>query len=259
MQSAWLVTCEHASRHVPRRYRPLLSGADAVIRSHRGWDAGALDVARALGERFRAPLVAGAQTRLLVDLNRSPGHRQLFSEYTRGLPSEQKNDLLAACHWPYRGCVEDLVGHRIAAEVFVFHVSVHTFTPRLHGKTREADIGLLYDPGRPVERRLACAWQGELRAALPGLTVRRNYPYRGIADGLVTHLRRRFVHFYAGIELELNQSGCRGSGSGRFVAAVAECLAATVSRGLPAARRRREPRSRGPIRRSRHRGASRPC
>ncbi len=40
----------------------------------------------------------------------------------------------------------------------------------------------------------------------PELRVRRNYPYAGKGDGLVTHLRRRFAPgAYVGIELEINQ------------------------------------------------------
>jgi hypothetical protein len=36
--------------------------------------------------------------------------------------------------------------------------------------------------------------------------VRRNYPYRGYADGLTTWLRKRYPDpAYAGIELEINQ------------------------------------------------------
>ena len=38
------------------------------------------------------------------------------------------------------------------------------------------------------------------------LRVRRNYPYRGDADGLTTTLRRRFPwQRYLGIEIEVNQ------------------------------------------------------
>jgi hypothetical protein len=36
--------------------------------------------------------------------------------------------------------------------------------------------------------------------------VRRNYPYRGYADGLTTYLRRRYArHGYIGVEIEVNQ------------------------------------------------------
>jgi predicted N-formylglutamate amidohydrolase len=85
-------------------------------------------------------------------------------------------------------------------------VAVHSFTPVLRGAVRDYGIGILYDPRRRRERALALAWQRQLRAALPGVGVRRNAPYRGDADGLTTALRReRPPRRYLGIELELNQ------------------------------------------------------
>jgi len=47
---------------------------------------------------------------------------------------------------------------------------------------------------------------GVRRVRVPGLRVRRNYPYRGAADGLTTHLRRQLGPRYLGVELEINQA-----------------------------------------------------
>lgn len=98
----------------------------------------------------------------------------------------------------------------------MFHLSVHSFTPTLDGQTRNADAGLLYDPGRPRERECCTAWQRAMRTADPRLRVRRNYPYRGVSDGLTTHLRRVFPpEDYLGIELELNQAIVARDGEAR--------------------------------------------
>ena len=89
----------------------------------------------------------------------------------------------------------------------VVHISVHSFTPRLRGVTRRADIGLLYDPGRRLETTLSLAWKRAFRRHAPRLRVRCNYPYRGTSDGLTRALRRRFgPRHYAGVEFELNQA-----------------------------------------------------
>jgi predicted N-formylglutamate amidohydrolase len=41
----------------------------------------------------------------------------------------------------------------------------------------------------------------------PGLAIMMNYPYRGVADGHTTALRRRFGdRGYLGLELEINQN-----------------------------------------------------
>lgn len=87
------------------------------------------------------------------------------------------------------------------------HVAVHSFTPVLAGKRRNADIGLLYDPASALERRIVTCWQSAIRRVDRGPAVRRNYPYRGTTDGLTTTMRNRFdPDRYAGIELELNQA-----------------------------------------------------
>jgi len=83
---------------------------------------------------------------------------------------------------------------------------VHSFTPRLRGHTRNADIGLLYDPARPVEQGFCREWAQ--RMGDEGcFRVRLNYPYRGTSDGFVTALRRELpASGYLGIEIEINQA-----------------------------------------------------
>ena len=202
-----LLTCEHGGHAVPARWRPLLRGHRRLLASHRGWDIGALRIARSLARRLDAPLVASTTSRLLVDLNRSLGHRKLFSELTRSLPSRERARLVER-HWrPHRAEVERRCERSIAAGRRVLHLAVHSFTPVLDGRVRDVDVGLLYDPDRTLERRICRSIQRELAQALPHLRIRRNQPYRGTADGLTTHLRRRFpAGAYAGIELELNQA-----------------------------------------------------
>jgi predicted N-formylglutamate amidohydrolase len=220
-----LLTCEHGGHSVPARWRPLFRGHRRLLASHRGWDIGALRAALALARRLDAPLVASTTTRLLVDLNRSLGHRKLFSELTRGLPSEERARLIER-HWrPHRAEVERRCARSIAAGRSVLHVAVHSFTPVLDGQVREVDVGLLYDPASRLERRIGGAMQRELARALPKLRVRRNRPYRGTSDGLTTHLRRRFgAGAYAGIELELNQALLGGKGEGGLLRAVADAV-----------------------------------
>src|SRR5688500_4394437 len=68
--STVVITCEHASQHVPRALRGL-GLPRAVLRSHEGRDPGALPVAGALARALGAPLLAGKWSRLVADLNRS--------------------------------------------------------------------------------------------------------------------------------------------------------------------------------------------
>src|SRR6185295_15997629 len=143
---------------------------------------------------------------LVVDLNRSPHHKNVLSEYTRVLSRGDRTAVMAAHYWPYRNAVQGAVDRAVAARRAVLHVSSHSFTPVLHGEVRNCDIGFLYDPARSGEVRFIDAWYDALHAAAPELVLRRNYPYRGTSDALVTHLRRRHGDgAYAGVELEVNQ------------------------------------------------------
>jgi predicted N-formylglutamate amidohydrolase len=203
---AFLITCEHGGNRIPARYRQLFRGRRALLDSHRGYDPGALVMAKALAAAFEAPLVISTVSRLLIDLNRSIGHSKLFSAATRAASAELRATIVGQHYRPYRAEVERLVGQAVARRRRVIHISSHSFTPVLDGKVRSADVGLLYHPGRQGEALLCASWKAALAAAAPELRVRRNYPYAGRGDGLTSHLRRRFPPgAYVGIELEINQ------------------------------------------------------
>ena len=201
-----LVTCEHGGNRIPRAYRRCFQGWERILDSHRGYDPGALALARDLARNCEAPLVAATVSRLLVELNRSTDHRQLFSERTAVLPPAVRSRILARYYHPYRGEVEGQVRRCAQAGKRVVHLSAHSFTPVLNGVERAADVGLLYDPRRSLERRLCERWSRLLAQRLAPLKVRRNYPYRGYDDGLPPFLRRQFPEeHYLGIEIEVNQ------------------------------------------------------
>jgi predicted N-formylglutamate amidohydrolase len=201
-----LITCEHGGNAIPALFRPLFAEHRALLNSHRGWDPGALMMAEALAAATRAPLVASTTSRLLVDLNRSIGHPQLFSPMTRAASREVKAQIVEQHYRPHRDAVENLVRQSVSSGHRVIHIASHSFTPELDGVVRQADVGLLYDPRRRAEVHLSTRWQASLAALHPELRVRRNYPYAGKGDGLTSHLRKQFGDSeYVGIELEINQ------------------------------------------------------
>jgi predicted N-formylglutamate amidohydrolase len=206
--SGWtlLLSCEHGGNQVPKHWRRLFAGHEAVLESHRGYDIGIAPFARWLAKELRAPLQLAETTRLLVELNRSPGHPVLFSGYSCSLDRPERDRLLELYYHPYRDAVQRQIDNLLQSGGRVCHVSLHSFTPELHGEVRNADIGLLYDPQRPLEKVFCLAWQAAIEQQRGGWRVRRNYPYRGAADSFVAHLRRHFpAASYLGCELEINQ------------------------------------------------------
>lgn len=206
MADTFLITCEHGGNKVPPEYRRLFQGQRALLDSHRGYDPGALVLARALASQFKGLLLTSTVSRLLVDLNRSIGNPRVFSAATRGQPAAFREGIVEQYYRPYRQQAERFVAQSIARGRRVIHISAHSFTPELHGKVRHADVGLLYDPARRGEVELCSRWKAALENLAPNLRVFRNYPYAGKGDGLASSLRRRHpAQRYVGIELEVNQ------------------------------------------------------
>lgn len=200
------MTCEHGGNRIPARYRPYFSGHEDLLQTHRGYDPGALPMARAFALALSAPLYYSTVSRLLIELNRSPHNVDLYSEITKPLPRPLKSEIAQRYYIPYRTEIENRIAQAIDQGRPVIHLSSHSFTPELNGKVRNADLGLLYDSKRPNERALCRRWQAALGQHAPALRVRMNYPYSGSSDGLTAALRKRFASGqYIGIELEVNQ------------------------------------------------------
>ncbi|MEW4563942.1 N-formylglutamate amidohydrolase [Bremerella sp. JC770] len=208
-----LFTCEHGGNRIPRKYAARFVQQEELLQSHRGWDLGALRTGTYFHQQVASQLFASRTSRLLIDLNRSESHPSLFSKLVSPPGDSERKELLETYYRPWRQEVSDWIAGQVRQKKFVWHLSFHSFTPVLDGEVRTAEIGLLYDPRRTPERTVCDFWRTGIRETLPGLRVRMNYPYRGVADGHTTALRKRFSEDqYAGIELEVNQQLYQQSG-----------------------------------------------
>ena len=200
-----MLTCEHASNKLPAAFKSAVPAE--VLKTHRAYDIGALAVFRKL-VKFAKPefYCEGKFSRLFVDLNRTITNKSAFSEYYDSLDkaTATKAKVQATAYWSeYRAAIEKFV--KANAKKEIIHLGIHSFTPELNGKVRNADIGILYDPTRPQERAYANVIKAEIKRLYPAMKVRFNYPYKGTSDGLTTTLRKKIGPRYAGIEIEINQ------------------------------------------------------
>ena len=187
-----LLLCDHASRHVPADLADLgLSQRD--LSSHIGWDIGAADLTRALAQRLDAAAVLATFSRLVVDANRRAEAPDLVAEVSdnvaipgnTGLVDEGRAQRLALYHAPYHDAIDTVMrSHRPGLRAVV---SVHSFTPRLHGEDRPWHLGILFDR----DDRLARALHAEL-AAEDGLVIGLNAPYAP-SDGVYYTVERHAV------------------------------------------------------------------
>jgi predicted N-formylglutamate amidohydrolase len=212
-----MLTCEHASNKLPAAFKKAVPAE--VLKTHRAYDIGAVQVFRKL-VKFAKPefYCEGKFSRLFVDLNRTITNKSAFSEYYDALEARNKSaakkaKVQATAYWQeYRAAIGKFVDSALKpktraarSEPEIVHLGIHSFTPVLNGKVRNADIGILYDPTRPQERAYANVIKAEIKRLYPAMKVRFNYPYKGTSDGLTTTLRKKFGQRYVGIEIEINQ------------------------------------------------------
>jgi predicted N-formylglutamate amidohydrolase len=208
-----IISCEHAVCTVPKAYQPLFVPHTHLLQTHRGYDRGALVVAKALHQAIGDYALYADYSRLLVDLNRSLFYPGLFSKITRVLPRRVKKDILDDYYFPYRRQLQDTIAAYIAQGAQVIHLSVHSFTPVLNNHVRHNNVSLLYDPKRHYEALFARCWKNQVKSLSPTLQPRSNYPYLGRNDGLTRFFRDLFFDAqYLGIELEINQKNISEDG-----------------------------------------------
>lgn len=201
-----IFTCEHASNVIPSKYKHLFLKKEKLLLTHRGFDHGTKELGIALGKSFKAPVVYGKFSRLLVDLNRSHGHKTAFSEMTKVLSKTHKREILEVYHYPHWEEIKSLIDKKIKNGHTVIHIGIHSFTPVLYNEVRNAEIGILYNSRRKKEAAFAKVWQQAFRDQSE-LRIRRNYPYDGKMDGLSTGMRKVFSEKnYLGFEIEVNHS-----------------------------------------------------
>lgn len=175
-----VLVCEHASNHIPARYRGLgLPPAD--LQRHIAWDIGAADLARRLSAMLDAPLFLSGYSRLLIDCNRPPRSATSIppkSEDTpipgnRALSQAEIERREAEIFTPFQDRIARFLDARAAAGRRSIILGIHSFTPVFLGVPRIWQAGVLY---REAAALGACLLAG-LRAD-PALTVGDNEPYR---------------------------------------------------------------------------------
>jgi predicted N-formylglutamate amidohydrolase len=147
---------------------------------HIAWDIGAADVAIRLAAALDAFAILQTYSRLVIDCNRRPGIPASIvriSESTR-IPGNEIVTIEAAAarereiFRPYHDRIRTELDTRQAQGRPTILISVHSFTPRFHGKQRPWHAGVLYNR----DARIASELLRFLRAE-PGLVIGDNEPY----------------------------------------------------------------------------------
>jgi len=204
-RSPLVLTCEHASYHVPDEYQGLGISGDE-IRRHIGWDIGARAVVQTLTQVLDAPAICSTYSRLLIDCNRDLSDHDLIVHHSDGTKVPLNNDLsveerhrrIERFYQPYHEAIDNLFSTRDREHLTL--LSIHSFTPVLGKSERRFDLGILFDHYEDLAQEVG------QRLAYSGSAVRYNEPYSGY-DGLIfsarTHGQRHGVVY---LEIEINNS-----------------------------------------------------
>lgn len=205
----FLLTCDHASRAVPRHMKRL-GLAEKDLGRHIAWDIGAAEVTRYLAERLDAPAYLAGYSRLVIDCNRpltSPTSIPPLSDGTEIPANRAVSHAEAAARadsvfWPYHRQISGTLDRLLAAGEIPLFVAVHSFTPHLNGgPARPWQIGLLWEH----DGRLVAPLRAALGAIVPGICIGENEPYAIIGPSdysIPEHGQRRGLPH---IEIEIRQ------------------------------------------------------
>ena len=182
--SAFLLTCDHASRRIPQALGTL-GLTERELATHIAWDIGAAAVARSLSQQLDAPVILQNYSRLVIDCNRQIDASDsivLSSDCVRIPGNEALGDSAAEARrteifHPYHDALRSMLGQRVRVGRPTIVIAVHSFTPIMRGAARPWHAGLMYR-----RSSFAPVFLQTLRQNTH-LQIGDNEPY-GIADGI---------------------------------------------------------------------------
>ncbi len=212
-----LLTCDHASRAVPRALGGL-GLAPELLEQHIGWDIGAAAVTRLLSRALTAPAILAGYSRLVIDCNRDPADASSIPEISdgiavpgnRGLSAAARAARRAACFAPYHRAIAAHLDALVAAGQVPALLSIHSFTPVMGGRARPWHVGILWDADPRIPLPLLAALGADASLVVgdnepysarepAGYTVRHHAVARGLPH-VAIELRQDLVASAAGAE-----------------------------------------------------------
>ncbi|WP_342077999.1 N-formylglutamate amidohydrolase [Yoonia sp. SS1-5] len=175
----WIISCDHASNHVP----DWVSGGDLGLpaedmQRHIAYDIGAAAVATGLAAALDSPALLSRFSRLVIDPNRGERDPTLLMQLNDGsiIPgnrfadASEKARRLEKLYHPYHAAYAALAQTRDRPVI----CAIHSFTRQYKGRApRPWEVGVLYGP----DPRLAKPF---LQACIAqGWCVGDNQPYQG--------------------------------------------------------------------------------
>mgnify|MGYP002631326445 FL=1 len=200
----WLVTCDHATNHVP----DWVAGGDlglpaADMGRHIAYDIGAAGVTRHLAALLDSPTILSRFSRLVIDPNRGEDDPTLLMRLYDGtiIPANRHagpQDLaerLDRLYRPYHDAYADLAAKMQRPVI----CAIHSFTPRLRSRApRPWEVGVLFAHDDLLAKPFIAACRAQ------GWCTGENEPYAGHLPGDAID-RHALQHGRPNVLIELRQ------------------------------------------------------
>ncbi len=216
-RSSLILLGEHAGFGIPESYNKM--GVDPLVfrrDPNFGGDKGVRRILFRAAKELGLPAIMGRQSRILVDLNRSADHPQLFCEVQHGVEVPKNKDLSEAekqrrldlYYWPFHQQVEKRIAQNLSSDgKGVCIITIKSYTPDIAQKAMEeenttfteVDIGILYTRESPLLEKLDVFLKTET-----DYSFAHNYPYdlKKLKSGSIEMHQQK--NGTAGVALEIN-------------------------------------------------------
>lgn len=181
-----LITCDHASRRIPKSLGTLgLSAADR--KKHIVFDHGTEHIGQYLSKKLDATAVIAEYSRIVTDLNRGIDHPDIMRTVSdhievpgnKNLTAAQKRQRLNELYRPYHKQIDKQIKRFLKRDVSPLFLAIHSLTPVMNGVKRPWDICLMWNK----DEKTAQTFIRNLKARYPKLKIGENVPYTLKAKG----------------------------------------------------------------------------
>jgi predicted N-formylglutamate amidohydrolase len=165
-----LLTCEHGSKRIPRRYNKLGLTRYEIFHAKDLDDPGCMEMMRSMQKEFNASILYANMSRLVIDCNRpllqNPANRHHASalkyhvlvgddngDYMAQIPGNQDKTMAEERRRfekyakPYQEKGRDMVRKLLNVHQKVYIIQLHTFFPYYNGQKREIEIDAIFGNG----------------------------------------------------------------------------------------------------------------
>lgn len=158
-KSPVFISCEHASKVIPKRYGFLGVKKSKLIDISDYYDTGAEEISRVIAKGFNAKCIFPTYSRMVINVNRSLSHRNLINADCHGIKipgnenitEKERKKRITNYYLPYHKKIKKEIEELKKKHKKIYYICMHTFLYIVPGRKNWPDIGILYKYNKDAE------------------------------------------------------------------------------------------------------------